>query len=223
MRRFVVVGMIGGVLMGAIGCGTSAGSTTSTPTAVQVSPSASPTPGVHTTLRVNDFSVAVPGDWTDHTHDTEALSAAHLQGKVLLLVETKIPGQYSRGVNDVVPNINVTIPPQSPVPDSQLLQYVQSVRESGRATNVSDPLDIDVDGEHGLYVTYDEDVNGTPGRSDDIVLNHGGQTYEFLFNTSVYSFGQLMPTVREIIRSVVWTQQPTPPPASPSASATPTH
>lgn len=148
------------------------------------------------------FSVSVPSGWRDQTHNRTEVSRFAQNGTVLLLFEAPPPGQPRPNVNDVTANINVVLA-NSPVPDDQLAAYLTSVRDSG-ASGISQPQPFSLDGQTGLYVTYESNVSGTPGKSQDMVVNYQSETYDIVLNTSKYAFTAQLPALMLMLDSWTW-------------------
>ncbi len=165
---------------------------------------ASPTPAHSSsgTLTTSRFTVAVPTGWRDRTGDQAEASKFSANGTVLALFESPPPGQPQPNVNDVTANINIVLA-AAPVSDDQLSFYLSSV-SAGGATNVSQPEPFMVDGHAGLYITYERDVSGTPGKSQDMVVNYKGESYDIFLNTSKYAFAQQLGALKLILQTWRW-------------------
>lgn len=175
-----------------IGCGGAAA-----PTAV-----ATRTPGARGTFSNARFSVAIPSGWRDQTANKGEVSRFSQNGSVQLLFEAPPPGQPKVNVNDVTANINVILA-STPVPDDQLATYLSSVAQGG-ATSLSQPEPFTLDGRTGLYITYDTEVSGTPGESQDMVVNDNGVTYDIVLNTSRYAFPMQLPALQLMLSTWRW-------------------
>jgi len=168
-------------------------------------PAASSTPraprstGVLTTSR---FTVEIPTGWRNQTSNQAEVSRFSENGTVLLLFEAPPPGRTQPNVNDVTANINVVLA-GSPVPDDQLAFYLSSVNQSG-ATNLSQPEPFTLNGQTGLYVTYESNVSGTPGKSQDMVVNYKGETYDIIMNTSKFAFPMQLPALMLLLDTWKW-------------------
>lgn len=149
-----------------------------------------------------NFSVAIPSGWHNATGNQSEVSRFAQNGTVELLFESPPPGRVQPHVNDVTANINVVLP-TSPVPDDQLAFYLSSVSENG-ATNLTEPEPFTVDGHSGLFITYETDVSGTPGESQDMVVDFNGETYDIVMNTSKYAFPMQLPALMRVLDSWHW-------------------
>ena len=161
-----------------------------------------PSPTPSHLLTTQAFSIDVPGGWRNETANKDETSKFAQNGMVLVLLESPPPGQAQPNVNDITANINIVVA-GSPVPDDQLGYYLTSVNQNG-ATNVSQPQPFMVDGHAGLYITYERDVSGTPGQSQDMVVNFKGETYDIFLNTSKFAFPKQLPALEHVLDSWRW-------------------
>lgn len=186
-----VTGLVGGC-----------GSATTSPTgAATPAPSSGATPS-GTALVTSAFSTVVPAGWDNKLGDAAEVQKFAVNGKVLLLVEQGPPGQLQHNVNDVKANVNVLLLSPS-VPDNQIPAYLQTVSSSG-ATNLSAPQTFTIDGSTGQFITYDRDISGTPGEIQDMIVNHGGSTYDIILNTSQFAFAQQLAGLQAILAAWKW-------------------
>jgi len=165
-------------------------------------PTHKPTPAPTHLLTTSRFSADVPSGWRDETSNKDETSKFAQNGTVLALLEASPPGTPQPNVNDITANINIVLA-DSPVPDDQLGQYLTSVSENG-ATNISQPQPFMVDGHAGLYVTYQRDVSGTPGESQDMVVNYKGDTYDIFLNTSKFAFPAQLTALEHVLDTWKW-------------------
>jgi len=154
------------------------------------------------TLTTLSFSVSIPKGWRNESTNATETSKFSQNGTVLALFEAGPPSPAQPNVNDITANINIVLA-ASPVPDDQLAFYLTSVSENG-ATNVGQPQPFMVDGRAGLYITYERDVSGTPGQSQDMVVNYKGDTYDIFLNTSKFAFPNQLPALRQVLDSWKW-------------------
>jgi hypothetical protein len=144
----------------------------------------------------------VPPGWTNtitNPAEVQKLSAA---GRVAYLVEQGPPGQAEPNVNDVRANINVVVLAQ-PVPDDQVSSYLNSVTDNG-ATNLSATQQFVLDGATGQYLTYQRPIQGTPGQSRDMMVNHGATTYHIVLNTSQFAFSRQLSDLQAVLNAWRW-------------------
>jgi hypothetical protein len=187
----------------AVGCGfLAACGAPSTSLSPGVTARSTPTLPTGTPVSTDKFSTVVPVNWTNKATDAVEVAKFSSNGHVEFLVEQGPLGQVQQNVNDVTANINVLLL-SSTVPDDQVSTYLQSVSNSG-ATNLSSPQPFTIDGSTGQFITYDRDIQGTPGESQDMVINHGGSTYDILLNTSQYAFGQQQLALQAVLTAWRW-------------------
>ena len=146
-------------------------------------PTGRPSTGV---VRSVAFTLAVPHGWTDVTGNSQIVSAVHPDGNLLLLLEGPQPAPVVRGANDVAGVIVVT-EPRSPIPSSEIDEYLRSVTSHG-ATDVTDPAPARVGQTNATEVTYQATYNGTPLEIKDVLVSHGGAMYEIELITSEVAF-----------------------------------
>jgi hypothetical protein len=163
---------------------------------------ATPTPLIGTPFSTGRFSTVVPANWNDKITSSSEVAKFSGNGQVEFLIEQGPPGQLRQNVNDVTANVNVLLL-SSTVPDDQLATYLQSVSNNG-ATNLSAAQQFTIDGATGQFITYDRDIQGTPGESQDMVINHGGSTYDIVLNTSQYAFSKQHAALQAVLAAWRW-------------------
>lgn len=176
------------------GCGASAASPAPTPTPTRQAPGPP--------IDAGAFSTVLPAGWQNTIGDAAEVAKLTAGGRVVYLVEQAPPGRAQPNLNDVRANINVVALSQQ-VPDDQLDTYLAGVTDSG-ATNLSSPQPFTVDGATGRYITYDRDIQGTPGESRDMVVNHGTVTYHIVLNTSQFAFTQQLAGLQAVLTAWKW-------------------
>jgi hypothetical protein len=180
-------------------CGT--GVATS-PSAGPASPGAPTSPPLGTSVSAGTFSTVVPQGWTNTLGNATEVQKLSTEGRVVYLVEQGPPGQAQPTINDVRANINVVVLTQM-VPDDQITGYLNSVVNDG-ATNLSQTRQVILDGATVEDITYDRDIQGTPGESRDLVVNHGGNTYHIVLNTSQFAFNQQLAGLQAVLAAWKW-------------------
>lgn len=164
-----------------------------------VTPSATPTA---TPLSTGTFATVVPPNWANKLGDATEVAKFSGNGIVEFLIEQAPIGVVRQNINDVTANINVLLL-SSTVPDDQVAAYLASVSNNG-ATNLSSPLPFTIDSATGQYITYDRDIQGTPGESRDMIISHGGRTYDIVLNTSQYAFTQQLAGLQAVLTAWRW-------------------
>ena len=144
----------------------------------------------------------MPSGWSNKLGVASEVQKFSGNGTVEMLVEQGPPGQLQQNINDVTANINVILL-ASPVPDDQVAAYLQSVSTNG-ATNLSAAQSFTIDGSTGQYITYDRDIQGTPGESQDMIINHAGSTYDIVLNTSQFAFTQQQSGLQAVLTAWKW-------------------
>ena len=164
--------------------------------------SVTPSPAAGTAFEAGSFRTVIPAGWQNTIASPTEVSKLSTDGHVLYLVEQAPPGTAQANVNDVRANINV-VSLNQPVPDDQVATYLASVTDSG-ATNLSSPQMVTLDGATGQFITYDRDIQGTPGESRDMVVNHGGVSYHIVLNTSQHAFTEQLPAFQAVLGAWRW-------------------
>jgi hypothetical protein len=153
------------------------------------SPGSVPGTGV---FRATGFSTNVPSGWTDETANSSAVAAVSGSGTVLMLLVAPDGG-----------HIDARTAPQ-PVPDDQLAQYVESVSQNG-ATNVSQTVPVNVGGASGVVITYKLTASsGAISSNEDMVVNHGGNTYDIVLNTAAANFAHDTAALQVVLDGWTW-------------------
>ncbi|MBV8193917.1 MAG: hypothetical protein JOY80_00160 [Candidatus Dormibacteraeota bacterium] len=186
-RRWAAVALVA-TAAGACGSATSA-------------PTPSPSPAVKRFSSAT-FSAVIPKGWSDHTMDQREVQSINADGMVLMLL---IAAHTTANIGNE--HIDVSVVAQ-PVPDDQLLSYLQSVSQNG-AANVSQPEPFALGGSSGLFVTYDLMSNDNPPkalRSQDMIVNHAGETYEIVLNTAAADFDAQQSALNQVLQTWQWTQ-----------------
>jgi hypothetical protein len=165
-------------------------------------PSATASPLGGTPVTTTKFSTVVPAGWSNKINDSAEVQKFSASGDVEFLVEQGPPGSAQQSVNDVTANINVLLL-STPVPDDQVATYLPSVSGDG-ATNLSSPQSFTIDGATGQFITYDRDIQGTPGESQDMIVNHGGNTFDIVLNTSQFAFSDQQSGLQAVLTAWRW-------------------
>ena len=193
-RTVVAAGLMAGVTV-LSGCGSKAASTPTPPGAA-----ATETPTAR--VQASGFSAAVPHGWTDRTGDQQAVQAVGASGGLQALFMAPPTGTVSNE------HIDITTVAQ-PVPDDQLASYLESVAQNG-ATSVTTPQPFNLDGASGLFVTYNLTATASPPaqppvlKVQDMLINHGGQTYEIVLNTALANFDAQLQSLQSVLSSWKW-------------------
>ncbi|MDQ2959812.1 MAG: hypothetical protein M3R48_01985 [Candidatus Dormibacteraeota bacterium] len=194
MRSVGVVAIVCGGLLA--GCGSPPAPLPTGPTGT------SPTPSLGIAVANAAFSTVVPSGWTDALSDPAQVRKFSATGEVEYLAEQQPPGAVNAGVNDVVANINVVLL-ATPVPDDQVLLFLGSL-STADASNISAPKPFTIGGSTGQYITYDREIAGTPGESREMVVNHGGSTFDIVLTTSQYAFQGQLPALQDVLTAWRW-------------------
>ena len=175
-----------------VACGGSSSST----------PRASASPSQVTTAA---FTTKIPTGWIDHTADQKAVSELNIAGTVQMLL-------YAPPTTAQIHNEHIDVSTVSDtVPDDQLASYLESVTQNG-ATDTSQPQPFNLAGATGLFITYHLMATGTQPpvqlKSQEMIVNHTGETYEIVLNTASVDFDGQLPALKEVLQSWRWTTSP---------------
>ncbi len=161
---------------------------------VTPSSSTSPVSGAGTgggAFSATGFSTVIPPGWTNDTASPSAVAAVSGSGTVLMLLVAPDGG-----------HIDARTAPQ-PVADDQLAQYLESVSQNG-ATGLSPAVPIDVGGASGVMITYTLTSTGGSSRNEDMVVNHGGDTYDIVLNTGPAAFPHDTAALQTVLDAWKW-------------------
>lgn len=159
---------------------------------VTPSSSTSPSGAASRAFSGTGFRTVIPGGWEDETSNQSAVASVSGNGTVLMLLIAPDGG-----------HIDVRSAPQ-PVPDDQLAQYLESVSQSG-ATNLSTAVPVDIDGVSGVVITYNLAPSpGVVAKDEDMVVNHGGNTYDIVLNTASATFTQDAAALQAVLNGWKW-------------------
>jgi hypothetical protein len=159
-----------------------------------VTPSSSTAPGAGSGGRAFSamgFSTVIPSGWNDQTASPSAVAAVSGSGTVLMLLVAPDGG-----------HIDARTAPQ-PVADDQLAQYLESVGQNG-ANGLSQAVPIDIGGASGVMITYTLTSSGGSSRNEDMVVNHGGDTYDIVLNTGAASFAHDTVALQTVLDAWRW-------------------
>jgi hypothetical protein len=130
------------------------------------------------------------------TGNQSAVGSISAGGQVLMLL-------LAAGSATLNEHIDVSLGSQ-PVPQDQLAGYLQSVSHNG-ATNLSQPQSFNLDGDTGIFITYSLlSTGGTVLKDEDMVVNHGGDTYDIVLNTAQADFNLQLPALQMILAKWKW-------------------
>jgi hypothetical protein len=160
------------------------------------SPSATTPSSTLGTLTTQNFSTIIPRAWTNETSNQSAVARINASGtmQMLLFAPTTTTDEH----------IDVTVAAQ-PVPDDQVASYLQSVSQNG-ATNLSQPQPFAIDGATGVYITYEVMTKtGGTNQEQDMIVNHGGNTFDIVLNAAQTRFNLLLPGLQQVLSAWKWT------------------
>ena len=73
------------------------------------------------------------------------------------------------------------------------------------ATNLSQPRPFAVDGGTGIFITYNlASTGGTLLEDQDMVINHGGDTFDIVLNTAQADFERQVADLQSILSTWKW-------------------
>ena len=167
-------------------------------------PSGSPTPTPDVYPFTSDvFSVRIPTSWQNKTEDPATIQKVvrSTEGTGILVIVHPVPGQFVNGVNDVQGNI-VVLARNEAVPDDALEAFAGQPRKG--VTGLSSPTTVGVDGAVGYVVSYKSDIQGTPGQTEEVLVNHAGKTYDISLTTSQFAFKDQEADLQAIVHTWHW-------------------
>ncbi|TME47099.1 MAG: hypothetical protein E6I55_06500 [Chloroflexi bacterium] len=147
----------------------------------------------------SSFTTIIPDRWSDKTKDRSAIASVNAEGTVVMLL-------YAPATAAHIPNehIDVSMVAQ-PVPDDALEMFLESAAQNG-ATNLSRAQPFDLNGSTGIFITYDlKPSTGVALHEQDMLVNHGGTTYEIVLNTAQPDFAVQAPALQRVLSMWRWT------------------
>jgi hypothetical protein len=151
-------------------------------------PSAGSTPG---TFKGTGFGTAIPAGWEDVTANLSAVAALSGSGTVLMLLLAPDGG-----------HMDTRTAPQ-PVPDDQLATYLVGAVAHG-ATVVSSVEPVNIDGASGVLITYGLATPAGPSRTEEMVVNWTGTTYDITLTTAQANFVQDRQALQGVLDGWTW-------------------
>lgn len=182
-------------------CGSGSPSPSAAPTP---SPTASPgAPPSAMPFTAPQFATDIPIGWTNRTNDPSTYSQVvpSGMGTGLLVLQHDVPGTFQSGVNDVR-GVIVVVQLADPVPDDQLKGFAGQSRKG--VSDLSDPVTLPVDAVTAYEVTYKRDLDGTPGQTDEVLVNFQSQTYDIFLSTSQYAFSGQQKDFHALLQDWHW-------------------
>lgn len=166
----------------------------------QPSPSGAPSPGTHSASQFvsSDFTTSIPSGWADETTNESAVTAVSVNGTVLMLLIA--PATYSNRVNEHI-DVSIAAPE---VPEDQISNYLQSAGQNG-ARDLSPVQPFSLAGSSGLFITYTLTAGSTTNKAQDMVVDHGNNTYEIVLNTAASDFDSQFAALQQVLNSWKWT------------------
>ena len=164
---------------------------------------ATPTPLGGVPWQTAEFATVVPTGWTNRIDDSAEVERFGGGGTVLYLVEQAPPITLQPAAAEAVADVNVVLL-STPVPDDQLPLYLQSVTSSG-ATNLNTPMPYTLGGSGGEIITYDRDIQGVPGESRELMVNHRGETFDIVLNAAQATFPAQLAGLQAVLMAWRWT------------------
>jgi hypothetical protein len=203
MRAYAVPFAAAAVFLMA-GCNATTTTSSGTSGSTATSPTPSPSPTVAgTKVDGTDFSITLAEGWTDRTNDQTYLGKLNISQKVFFMATHAVEGKFEANVNDVTANFNVVAIKEGLIKPDQFATYLASAGNHG-ATNLTPVKTMKVDGEDATYEEYDQDIQGTPGHTWDMVVNHNGKTYNITFTTSAFAFPTQVKVAQAMTSTLKW-------------------
>ncbi len=138
-------------------------------------------------------------DWTNRT----STLTPSVDRTPLLLMSADISGTFAANSNDQRGDLDVA--QLSPAVEPAGWQaYLTSAATSFGKGSPSAPQTLTIGGDTAMAVTYPIDTQGTPGKAEDIIVNHKGVSYNFTFTDSSIGYAAHIGDVTAMLDTVTW-------------------
>jgi len=153
-----------------------------------------------TTFTATDqtFSTTLPEGWSNVTGNASLLASHHLTGAELVAIQWDYLSATA-GINVAYDSVQQITPALT---QAQIAPYLKTV--VGGVTLLTEPAAFTLDGSNGLFDTSSTTVSGVAYEAQDMVINHGGQTFEIVLTVLRSAFAQELTGFNAIMESWRW-------------------
>lgn len=153
-----------------------------------------------TTFLASDhtFSTTLPEGWSNVTGDASLLASHHLTGAELVAIQWDYLGATA-GINVAYVSVQQVAPALT---QEQIAPYLKTV--VGGVTLLTDPAAFTLDGSNGLFDTSSTTNQGIEYEAQDMVVNHGGRSFEIALTVLRAAFPQELTGFNAIMSAWRW-------------------
>jgi hypothetical protein len=145
------------------------------------------------------FSTTLPTGWSNVTGDTSLLTAHHLTGAEFVAIQWDYLSA-SAGITVAYVSAQEVTPPLT---EAQIAPYLKTV--VGGVTLLTRPAKFTLDGSDGLFDTSSATNAGNEYEAQDMVIDHGGKTFEIVITVLRSAFPQELVGFNAIMNAWRWT------------------
>jgi hypothetical protein len=144
------------------------------------------------------FSTILPEGWSNVTGDASLLASHHLTGAEMAAIQWDYLGATA-GINVAYVSVQQVTPALT---QQQIPPYLKTV--VGGVTLLTDPAAFTLDGSSGLFDTSATTNQGIQYEAQDMVVNHGGRTFEIALTVLRTAFPQELTGFNAIMNAWRW-------------------
>jgi hypothetical protein len=144
------------------------------------------------------FSTTLPEGWSNVTSNASLLASHHLTGAELVAIQWDYLSATA-GINVAYDSVQQIAPALT---QAQIVPYLKTV--VGGVTLLTEPAAFTLDGSNGLFDTSSTTVSGVEYEAQDMVINHGGHTFEVVLTVLRSAFPQELTGFNAIMESWRW-------------------
>jgi hypothetical protein len=153
-----------------------------------------------TTFTATDqtFSTTLPEGWSNVTANASLLASHHLSGAELVAIQWDYLSATA-GINVAYDSVQQVTPALT---QAQIAPYLKTV--VGGVTLLTEPAAFTLDGSSGLFDTSSTTVSGVDYEAQDMVIDHGGRTFEIVLTVLRSAFPQELTGFNSIMDAWRW-------------------
>jgi hypothetical protein len=144
------------------------------------------------------FTTTLPEGWSNVTGNASLLASHHLTGAELVAIQWDYLSATA-GINVAYDSVQQITPALT---QAQIAPYLKTV--VGGVTLLSAPDAFTLDGSNGLFDTSSTTVSGVDYEAQDMVINHGGHTFEIVLTVLRSAFPQEVTGFNAIMEAWRW-------------------
>jgi hypothetical protein len=144
------------------------------------------------------FSTTLPAGWSNVTGNASLLASHHLTGAELVAIQWDYLSATA-GINVAYDSVQQITPALT---QTQIAPYLKTV--VGGVTLLTEPAAFTLDGGNGLFDTSSTTVSGVEYEAQDMVINHGGHTFEIVLTVLRSAFPQELTGFNAIMEAWRW-------------------